>query len=216
LKKGVLYWSKEHIPAARPADVPKRSCMDFSRTVCEVVETSRYRVTIQPAPGHRWHQNDGHGRAGTDMMVCLDFEICGEPPAASWGALFREHAAYGQAWRQQRASQRLQKHLELLGLKDVLHDDSLTTSDGEDDGAPQACPVCLEALGSGGVTPIVRTVCQHHFHRDCLREWAEQCCTCPLCRTVLGDPWRRKVPPLGRRRLRSHSARRRSRRAQRQ
>mmetsp|Transcript_56320 Transcript_56320/g.163350 ORF Transcript_56320/g.163350 Transcript_56320/m.163350 type:complete len:297 (+) Transcript_56320:83-973(+) len=194
LKDGRFHWAHEDVPPERPADVTKRSCIDFSRSHCEVVENGKYRLTLLPQPGRRWNRHDVHGRAGTDEPMHLDFSLHGEPPAAgSWAALFREHIAYGQVSRRNRASKRRQRKLASLGLEDVPQGSPL--SDCEEDG-PATCPVCLEALGDDS-TPVVRTPCQHCFHKDCMQEWVAHCSNCPLCRTALGEPTRRRrsLPP---------------------
>ncbi len=47
-----------------------------------------------------------------------------------------------------------------------------------------SCPVCLERLDPS-VTGIVTIVCDHTFHCECLRRWADS--SCPVCRHVSDD-----------------------------
>ena len=47
-----------------------------------------------------------------------------------------------------------------------------------------SCPVCLERLDPS-VTGIVTIVCDHSFHCECLRRWADS--SCPVCRHVSDD-----------------------------
>ena len=46
------------------------------------------------------------------------------------------------------------------------------------------CPVCLERLDPS-ITGIVTIVCDHTFHCECLRRWADS--SCPVCRHVSDD-----------------------------
>ena len=56
------------------------------------------------------------------------------------------------------------------------------------------CSICLEALNDNNI----RTICNHEFHRDCLRKWELKNSTCPLCRTLFNV---NKVDGYGRTRL---------------
>jgi len=69
------------------------------------------------------------------------------------------------------------------------------------DGEVKACSVCLEELSEqgnlkrqnsslqGGKTSvIVRTLCSHYFHEDCLANWCKNHVDCPLCREPVGEP----------------------------
>ncbi|KAM0831473.1 hypothetical protein ACQ4PT_065513 [Festuca glaucescens] len=44
------------------------------------------------------------------------------------------------------------------------------------------CPICMEELADGGVTPLPG--CSHAFHSSCIREWFNMAPTptCPSCR----------------------------------
>ncbi|XP_037827584.1 RING-H2 finger protein ATL30-like [Lucilia sericata] len=42
------------------------------------------------------------------------------------------------------------------------------------------CSVCCSSLNNA--SDIVRTVCQHYFHKTCLTEWITTSPTCPQCR----------------------------------
>lgn len=48
------------------------------------------------------------------------------------------------------------------------------------------CPICQEPLNAKGMTAL-RTDCDHHFHVECLEQWAKSHLDCPMCRTKLGD-----------------------------
>ncbi|XP_061341929.1 E3 ubiquitin-protein ligase Os04g0590900-like [Gastrolobium bilobum] len=48
------------------------------------------------------------------------------------------------------------------------------------------CSICLEELGDGSNSKLVRTKCSHVFHEDCLTQWlrycnAHQSYSCLLC-----------------------------------
>ncbi|KAL1524771.1 hypothetical protein AB1Y20_019654 [Prymnesium parvum] len=47
-----------------------------------------------------------------------------------------------------------------------------------------SCPVCLERLDPS-VTGVFTIVCNHTFHCECLRRWADS--SCPVCRHVQDD-----------------------------
>ena len=45
-----------------------------------------------------------------------------------------------------------------------------------------ACPICQDDMVAGSrVRRITR--CNHPFHLDCIGQWFEQSCVCPICRT---------------------------------
>ena len=45
-----------------------------------------------------------------------------------------------------------------------------------------ACPICQEDMVQGSrIRRITR--CNHPFHLDCIGQWFEQSCVCPICRT---------------------------------
>ena len=44
------------------------------------------------------------------------------------------------------------------------------------------CPICLEA---GKDSIIVKTECNHYFHKECLLEWLNVTKSCPMCRMDL-------------------------------
>jgi hypothetical protein len=46
------------------------------------------------------------------------------------------------------------------------------------------CPVCLERLDPS-ISGVVTIVCDHTFHCECLRRWADS--SCPVCRHVADD-----------------------------
>lgn len=49
--------------------------------------------------------------------------------------------------------------------------------------ADETCPICLEAL----TNDIVKTPCQHFFHRECITKWlaVDNISTCPDCRAQI-------------------------------
>ena len=63
------------------------------------------------------------------------------------------------------------------------------------------CALCLDRMptwsGTGAIKLeeesdegcVMRTVCGHHFHRECLRDWIGRCgserASCPLCREAI-------------------------------
>lgn len=50
-------------------------------------------------------------------------------------------------------------------------------------GSTNTCSICLEECGASG---CVTTICKHRFHKNCIDKWDNN--TCPLCRTIIGDP----------------------------
>jgi hypothetical protein len=60
--------------------------------------------------------------------------------------------------------------------------------------APE-CPCCFECFDANEV--IVKTPCQHYFHRRCLESWLKLAKTCPLCRNdIEEDVWARPRPEV--------------------
>lgn len=45
------------------------------------------------------------------------------------------------------------------------------------------CGICLEELKGR----VYRIDCGHHFHRNCLEQWAIERSSCPTCRLILLD-----------------------------
>jgi len=45
-----------------------------------------------------------------------------------------------------------------------------------------ACPICQEDMLQGNQVRRI-TRCNHPFHADCIGQWFEQSCVCPICRT---------------------------------
>lgn len=56
----------------------------------------------------------------------------------------------------------------------------------DDDTNPKDCPICYDAFDhEGGDKAIVKTPCNHVYHRQCLGNWLRSQRTCPVCRTDL-------------------------------
>ena len=49
---------------------------------------------------------------------------------------------------------------------------------------PIECVICLEEIKIKNKKTMIKTVCNHTFHINCLMEWKRRCNTCPLCRIV--------------------------------
>jgi hypothetical protein len=47
------------------------------------------------------------------------------------------------------------------------------------------CCCCTETFDN--VTPVVRTPCQHYYHKECIGDWLKLARTCPLCRCDLEE-----------------------------
>jgi hypothetical protein len=69
-----------------------------------------------------------------------------------------------------------QKILRSLPVVNVTSDDLLEETNKE-------CAICLEdqLLGS----KACKLPCGHLYHLDCLKDWLQKCCTCPVCRFEL-------------------------------
>jgi len=59
-----------------------------------------------------------------------------------------------------------------------------------DDQPDECCCCCMEEFNAEKC--IVKTPCDHHFHKECLKDWLKLACTCPLCRTDLEEAVRRR------------------------
>jgi len=164
LRAGCFIWAAQE-PLCGPAD-HARSCVDFSKTECEVLAEAAGCVTLRPLPGRKWHHRDAHSRAGTARPICLDFG----GDAEAWAERLDRHIAYGRALRRGRLALTAQGRFAALGLEDCCN-------------VEESCAVCLESLDGAAV----RTPCGHAFHRDCVQRWAMKTASCPLCRADLGD-----------------------------
>jgi hypothetical protein len=63
------------------------------------------------------------------------------------------------------------------------------------------CPICREEIAND----LLRTRCNHRFHKRCLHQWLAQSSTCPMCRvslSYLGDGTDAAAPTGSRHRLR--------------
>jgi len=54
-----------------------------------------------------------------------------------------------------------------------------------EDGEIMDCCICSESLATG--SDVVRTLCDHFFHEDCLSTWCKNHTDCPLCRKEISD-----------------------------
>ena len=50
---------------------------------------------------------------------------------------------------------------------------------------PCDCCVCMDEFGADTARIIVKTPCDHIFHKDCLEGWLKSNKSCPVCRTDL-------------------------------
>ena len=50
------------------------------------------------------------------------------------------------------------------------------------EGQNESCSICLEQLGT---IDVVKTNCDHYFHKSCLEKWMKQKNICPLCNNYL-------------------------------
>ena len=57
----------------------------------------------------------------------------------------------------------------------------METTEVKIDGQDDACPICMEDLGSGEAL-VHHPVCHHKFHTECLGAWLMRNPTCPVCR----------------------------------
>jgi len=184
LENGRLHWSPEELKVEKPADTSaKRSFIDFSRSVCEVVESGNGVVALQPGSGRRWNKNgsaDG-GRSGSqDALLTLAFDA----KDAEIVAALREHVEHGVALRNLRMHTMDSKRMQDMKVEevDMTH---LPTEDGVDQHSK--CCICLDELVTGccDSDAVIRTACGHHFHKKCVGEWSRCSGTCPICRTEL-------------------------------
>ena len=63
-----------------------------------------------------------------------------------------------------------------LPMVTVTNDDLLEETNKE-------CAICLETISCG--SRQCKLPCGHLFNPDCLKEWLNKCCTCPVCRFEL-------------------------------
>ncbi|XP_061341928.1 E3 ubiquitin-protein ligase Os04g0590900-like [Gastrolobium bilobum] len=85
-----------------------------------------------------------------------------------------------------------------IGLSDIDHQsvsistlvnslEKVTINQDGSSNLDDTCSICLEGLGDGSNSKLVRTKCSHVFHEDCITEWFQYCnarqsYSCPLCR----------------------------------
>jgi len=62
-----------------------------------------------------------------------------------------------------------------LVMLTMIKVDSVSTNEGE-------CPICLEGLHISEEDVIVKTHCDHKFHKKCIRESLNTSDKCPMCR----------------------------------
>mmetsp|Transcript_73937 Transcript_73937/g.212003 ORF Transcript_73937/g.212003 Transcript_73937/m.212003 type:complete len:287 (+) Transcript_73937:84-944(+) len=214
LRHGCLHWSHEDLPVHRPGSVENRSFIDFSRTPCDLIVLEGSRLLLQPAHGFRWNSNDRHSRAGTAQPLMLMSEQSRELKES-----LREHIAFG---RDLRASCKQRDRERVMGLVSVGPVD-LAEEPDEEAGSSTCAACLLElfpevkenkdlsavAAASGrseegisqsrsngsrkGFGLVVKTPCQHYFHRTCLNDWVMKAGTCPVCKTNMTS----QKPPHG-------------------
>mmetsp|Transcript_73938 Transcript_73938/g.212006 ORF Transcript_73938/g.212006 Transcript_73938/m.212006 type:complete len:287 (+) Transcript_73938:84-944(+) len=214
LRHGCLHWSHEELPVDRPGSVENRSFIDFSRTPCDLIVLEGSRLLLQPAHGFRWNSNDRHSSVGTNQPLMLKYEQSRELKDH-----LREHIAFG---RDLRASRMQRDRERVIGLVSVGLDDLADELD-EEAGSSTCAACLLElfpevkenkdlsavAAASGrseegisqsrsngsrkGFGLVVKTPCQHYFHRTCLNDWVMKAGTCPVCKTNMTS----QKPPHG-------------------
>lgn len=54
-----------------------------------------------------------------------------------------------------------------------------------EDGSMSLCSICSEALD--GSEMVVKTLCSHFFHEDCLADWCSNHLNCPMCRRRISE-----------------------------
>lgn len=64
--------------------------------------------------------------------------------------------------------------------------------------SPQVCTICRENLNGVGTDEVLRTSCNHQFHRNCLLTWLKRNSTCPQCRSHCNGRDFGIVPPSNR------------------
>jgi len=204
LRLGCLHWSHEKLPVHRPGSVENRSYIDFSRTPCDLIVLEGSRLLLQPTNGFMWNTNDRHSSAGTAQPLMLMSEQSRELKES-----LREHIAFG---RDLRASRKQRDRERVMGLVSVGPDDLAEKLD-EEAGNSTCAVCVLElfldveenkdlssvVVASGGTEEgisqassnvslkgrglVVKTPCQHYFHRIFLNDWVMKAGTCPVCKT---------------------------------
>mmetsp|Transcript_171876 Transcript_171876/g.550831 ORF Transcript_171876/g.550831 Transcript_171876/m.550831 type:complete len:283 (+) Transcript_171876:67-915(+) len=204
LRHGCLHWSHEDMPVDCPGSMENRSFIDFSRTPCDLIVLEGSRLLLQPTHGFMWNTNDRHSSAGTAQPLMLMSEQSCELKES-----LREHIAFG---RDLRASCKQRDRERVMGLVSVGPDD-LAEELYEKTGKSTCAVCLLElfpdvernndlisvAVVSGGSQEginhsnsngsrkgrglVVKTPCQHYFHRTCLNVWVMKSGTCPVCET---------------------------------
>mmetsp|Transcript_118281 Transcript_118281/g.297463 ORF Transcript_118281/g.297463 Transcript_118281/m.297463 type:complete len:261 (+) Transcript_118281:74-856(+) len=173
LVDGWLFWSKETLPCELPSLIKDSSCIDLSRTPCEVIATEGKPGHLQlvPVGRRRWSRLDLNSRAGSKEALLLDVGERHE----EWVDVLRQHISFAR----DRAAERERQADVRMGLSVVEEDELVAARECQ-----QECPVCLEALVKQ--QPVLRTPCNHFLHQECLKQWlrkAPKKPSCPSCRT---------------------------------
>jgi len=219
LRHGCLHWSHEDLPVDCPGSVENRSFIDFSRTPCDLIVLEGSRLLLQPAHGFRWNSNDRHSSVGTNQPLMLKYEQSRELKERlrqhiAFGRDLR-------ASRKQRDSERLLGLVsvgpdELAEELDKVEDPadpkagcstcavcSLELFPSVEESNDLSAVVVTSGGSEGGISQdssnesrkgrglVVKTPCQHYFHRTCLNDWVTKAGTCPECRTKMAS---QKIP----------------------
>jgi len=180
LKDGCLHWDRSALAVSRTGEVSSRSCVDFSKTRCNVLAQEECRVVIKPVCGAKWSRLGQHSRAGTQLAIVLACD--GEHRTevlASMVDHIKAHVAYG--LRLRRLRHRLKEHLrtQRLGFKPVPN----VQAEGVDEEDCASCAICCEDMFGLNCGPsVIEASCGHRFHAECVIPWALKHASCPLCR----------------------------------
>mmetsp|Transcript_73935 Transcript_73935/g.211995 ORF Transcript_73935/g.211995 Transcript_73935/m.211995 type:complete len:294 (+) Transcript_73935:84-965(+) len=221
LRHGCLHWSHEELPVDRPGSVENRSFIDFSRTPCDLIVLEGSRLLLQPAHGFRWNSNDRHSSVGTNQPLMLKYEQSRElkdhlREHIAFGRDLR-------ASRKQRDSERSMglvsvgpdelaeendraEHPEdpkagcstcavcSLELFPTVEESKDLSAVVVDSGGSEGC-ISQDSSNESrkGRGLVVKTPCQHYFHRTCLNDWVMKAGTCPVCKTNMTS----QKPPHG-------------------
>lgn len=58
---------------------------------------------------------------------------------------------------------------------------------------PSICSICLEQFKINN--KIIKTICNHYYHPNCMLEWLNHKETCPMCRLSIQDTSNVSLPP---------------------
>jgi len=215
LRLGCLHWSHEKLPVHRPGSVENRSYIDFSRTPCDLIVLEGSRLLLQPTNGFMWNTNDRHSSAGTAQPLMLMSEQSRELKESlrehiAFGRDLR-------ASRKQRDSERSMGLVSVGPDELAEENDKAENPEDRKAGCSTCAVCSLELFPSvedskdlsavvvdsggseGGISQdssngsrkgrglVVKTPCQHYFHRTCLNDLVMKAGTCPVCRTKMAS-----------------------------